>query len=268
MNNNLVIGVIEDELIIAASICSTLEKIGHSVLPPAHTYEQAMDLLTKNEVDLYLVDININNKPHGIEIGQRIHEEIKKPFIYITAYTNDENIEAAKKTQPDAFIVKPPSYEQLKINIELAYAKHQTDKALPINTTKNAQEDQFFMIKDGYDHIKVQVADILYVENDRNYVTYYFENKKKLMERNTISSVIEYLEPMGFIRVNRTFIINIEKIEKIETSKILMEGGKIIKVKASVRDQLLKIFISTLWFFLLPTVVELSAIGCNLPYPL
>jgi DNA-binding LytR/AlgR family response regulator len=245
MNKNLTIGVIEDELIIAASICSTLQKIGHKALPPAHTLEQALALLENKEADLYLIDINLNNKPDGILIGQKIQREIHKPFIYITAYTNDENIEAAQKTQPDAFIVKPPSLEQLRVNIELAYAKYQTEKTTP-NQSKSPQESPVFLIKDGYEHIKVQVADILYVENDRNYVTYYFSNKRKLMERNTIGSVTQNLEPMGFMRVNRTFVVNVEKIQKIETANILMEGGKSIKVKPIVRDQLLKIFTSTL----------------------
>jgi two-component system, response regulator PdtaR len=245
MKKNLMIGVIEDELIIAASICSTLQKIGHKALPPAHTLEQALALLATNEADLYLVDINLNNKPDGILIGQKIQREIQKPFIYITAYTNDENIEAAQKTQPDAFIVKPPSLDQLRINIELAYAKYQSEKA-PKVQHKSAQVDQVFLIKDGYEHIKVQVSEILYIENDRNYVTYHFENKRKLMERNTIGSVSEYLEPMGFMRVNRTFVINVEKIQKIETAHIMLAGGKSIKVKPIVRDQLLKIFTSTL----------------------
>src|SRR5215210_9425553 len=118
----LKIGVVEDELVIARTILSTLDELGYSRCGPAINYTEAMEMLELNKPDLLLVDILLSGKKDGIDVAQKLNELYQIPFIFLTANSDAETIDRAKKVKPHAYIVKPFIKEELFAAIEIAFS--------------------------------------------------------------------------------------------------------------------------------------------------
>ena len=99
--------IVEDEFIIANNLKGILEDLGYTPLKPCLTKEQAVSSIEEFWPDLVLLDINLNGKYEGLEIGEYLSKEAHIPFIYITGNSDKATVEAAKQTNPLAYIIKP-----------------------------------------------------------------------------------------------------------------------------------------------------------------
>jgi two-component system LytT family response regulator len=73
------------------------------------------------------------------------------------------------------------------------------------------------MINTNEGAIFVNVGDIIKLESESNYTILYLENNKKIIASKTLSIFEEMLEPLNFLRVHRSFVINLTKIKNIES---------------------------------------------------
>jgi DNA-binding NtrC family response regulator len=111
--------VIEDEVLVAETLCQTLKKFGYARVEWADSIEKARQLLEKRSYAMVLLDINMGEATDGITM---ISEQKKKkdiPLIYITGKSDGVTLKRAKATTPLAFITKPISETNLRIQLEL-----------------------------------------------------------------------------------------------------------------------------------------------------
>jgi two-component system, response regulator PdtaR len=105
--------VVEDEAIVALSLCIQLKQAGYDTLPPAATGEQAIKLVREQNPDAVLMDINLANSMNGIEAGQSIRSFSSIPIIFTSGYGNEDLKQQALKLQPAEYLVKPLSFHRL-----------------------------------------------------------------------------------------------------------------------------------------------------------
>ncbi len=117
--------VVEDEALIAAEIVSTLDLLGYQVVGQAMNGDKALDLFANNAFDLALLDINIKGQRNGIDLGKILNKKYGIPFIYLTSYSDKNTLSEVKETAPAAYILKPFTTNDLKVNIELAFYNHE-----------------------------------------------------------------------------------------------------------------------------------------------
>jgi DNA-binding LytR/AlgR family response regulator len=236
----LKIGVVEDELVIARTILSTLDELGYSHCGPAINYTEAMEMLEHNKPDLLLLDIQLSGKKDGIDVAQKINELYRVPFIFLTANSDAETIDRAKKVKPHAYIVKPFTKEELFAAIEIAFSNF-TGNRIDTNREQAASyhtKDCMF-VKDGYVFRKIFFNELLYLESDANYVTLHLKSQKKVMVRSTLNDFIEQLDPKIFIRIHRSYSVNINLADDIFPTEVSIEGIK-IPIGKSYREELFK----------------------------
>lgn len=236
----LKIGVVEDELIIARTILSTLEELGYSHCGPAINYTEAMDMIDKNKPDLLLLDIQLSGKKDGIDVAQQMNESYHIPFIFLTANSDGETIDRAKKVKPHAYIVKPFTKEELFAAIEIAFSNFtgSRDAAKPYQAGPD-REKVYMFVRDGYVFRKILFSELTYLESDANYVTLHLLSQKKVMVRSTLNDFIAQLDLKTFIRVHRSYSVNIHLIDDISPTEVSVGGIK-IPIGRSYRDDLLK----------------------------
>lgn len=116
--------VVEDDPIIAAEISTYLNGLDFKLSGKCYSAAKAYRELEINPPDIALLDINLNGKPTGIEIGKYIKEKLGIPFIYLTSYADRGTLEAVKPTEPAGYIVKPFSEKDLLANLEIALFNH------------------------------------------------------------------------------------------------------------------------------------------------
>lgn len=234
------IGIVEDELVIARTILSTLDELGYSHCGPAINYSEAMEMLEHNKPDLLLLDIQLSGKKDGIDVAEKINELYPSPFIFLTANSDAETIDRAKKVKPHAYIVKPFTKEELFAAIEIAFSNFSGNRkdAKPEQANLYHTKD-FMFVKDGYVFRKIFFNELLYLESDANYVALHLKSQKKVMIRSTLNDFIEELDPKKFIRIHRSYSVNISLVDDIFPTEVSVEGIK-IPIGKSYREDLFK----------------------------
>ncbi len=228
--NQIKIGVVEDEMVIADTICLTLRKLEYSISTTAPNYARAVKMVEEEKPDLLLVDINLGGGKDGIDFAEYIRSNYSMPIIFLTANSDAATIERAKKVKPNAYLVKPFNKNDLYAAIEIAVSNF-------TNTSTKANPLEFIMVKDSYDFIKVFLYEILFIQSDQNYAVLELKNGKKLMVRSTLAEMIERLPPERFKKIGRGAIINIEHISLIQTDKLVV-NNTVFPINKSVRDEL------------------------------
>lgn len=236
----LKIGIVEDELVIARTILNTLDELGYSHCGPAINYTEAIEMLEQNKPDLLLLDIQLSGKKDGIDVAQKVNELYQIPFIFLTANSDAETIDLAKKVKPHAYIVKPFTKEELYAAIEIAFSNFtgNRSKAKSEQTDSYHAKDYMF-VRDGYVFRKIFFNELLYLESDDNYVSLYLKSQKKIMVRSTVTDLIEQLDPKDFIRIHRGYVVNINHIDDIFPTEISIQSIK-IPVGKSYKEALFK----------------------------
>lgn len=120
--------IVEDEPVIAAEIAACLDQLDYCVSGKAYTLPAALDQLKNNPPDTVLLDINLGEGREGIEIARQINRDYHLPFLFLTSYADRATLEAAKRTAPAGYIVKPFTEKDLLAGIEIAlynYAQRQ-----------------------------------------------------------------------------------------------------------------------------------------------
>jgi CheY-like chemotaxis protein len=120
--------VVEDESIIALNIKKKLKRFGYTVPAIVATGEEAIKMAEITFPDLILMDVRLKGAMDGVKTAEEIHKRFNIPIIFLTAYSDDELLEKAKKTKPYGYIVKPFKANDLKSNIEIALYRHQMEK--------------------------------------------------------------------------------------------------------------------------------------------
>jgi DNA-binding LytR/AlgR family response regulator len=190
---------------------------------------KAMALLQDNDIDIIFLDINMP-KINGIDFLKT--SKFSSNIIITTAYP----VYAVEAYGLDVldYLVKPIAFERfLKACNKVKELKAQKN-LMPAQP--NNSNDHFF-IKSENQIEKVFYDDLLYAEAMLNYVMLY-TNSKKMMVYITIKGLEEQLPAEIFIRVHKSFIVNINKIRSIE-GNILDIGNEKITISQNLREKVI-----------------------------
>jgi len=210
--------IVENEVLIAHMAESMLIELGYIVVGKARNIDEALNIIDNNKIDLALLDINLYNGTEGIDLGQRLKDSFKIPFIYLTSYTNKGIIEKATLTNPSGYIIKPFNKVDLFSSIEICLAN--TKQFSQETTIKIKKEDQaFIQIRTNRGFIKIEQKDILYVKADNVYVEIYTKDVM-YTERMSLKQIIKILPLNNFIRIHRSYIINRQRITSWNSQQV------------------------------------------------
>jgi len=122
--------VVEDEMIIASDIQSSLERIGYAVSAVVSSGKAALREAEECRPDLVLMDIVLKGKMSGIDAAEQIHSRLDIPVVYLTSYADEKTLERAKRSDPYGYLLKPFEDRELRSTIKMAMHKHEVEKEL------------------------------------------------------------------------------------------------------------------------------------------
>lgn len=183
------------------------------------------ELLLSNPIsyDLVFLDIQMDGMD-GIETAQRLRVKNKKAVLfYVTSYQN--YIQKSMTIHPFAFIVKPFSEEDIRVNLE--------DFLTYTNSVKEKKSKEIYQIHTIDDHrFQVNMEEILYFHYLENRVVEIITSKNVYKIKEGIMHVYSTLNPKYFIIPNQSFIVNLHHIREIDgkNKKLVMENGDLILI--------------------------------------
>jgi len=243
MDTPIKILVVEDEMIIAAKISMHLTNLGYEVTGILPRGEEALLNVEENRPDIVLMDIRLKGDMSGIDTAINMQKIADIPVIFLTANVDEGTFNKAKLAKPYAFLSKP--YKQIDVQraIELTISR----LAAPENNLPpddNGVGDQSFILSDRIfvrqreKMIKIIVADILYIEADRNYCRIYTKTNEYLL-CITLKSIEEKLNKHIFLRVHRSYIINLSHIDAVADDHVII-NQKAMPVSEGLKEKLLQ----------------------------
>lgn len=133
--------IVEDELIVARDIRTTLERAGYKVSGVVRTAEKALSSIEGSRPTLVLVDIFLKGALTGIDLATWLDKE-SIPFIYVSANSDQPVLEAAKTTNPYGFVVKPFREKDLLVAVDIARYRYENHKRMaPSPAPSTSHED-------------------------------------------------------------------------------------------------------------------------------
>jgi DNA-binding LytR/AlgR family response regulator len=180
--------------------------------------------MRKFPVDLIFLDIQMPSVS-GIDFYKSISQEVM--VIFTTAFS-EYAVEGFNLSAVD-YLLKPYTFERFhkavnKANDYYNYL-HQSDKAA----------QPFIFIRADYELIKIKISDILYIQGLDDYVKIFLDGKRVIVTRMTLKALQEKLPMSKFLRVHRSFIVPVNKIEKVSNKNILV-GSVEIPIGGSFED--------------------------------
>lgn len=232
--------IVEDEMIIGANISLQLSKLGYEVTGIVSRGEEAISHVKQNKPDILLMDIQLKGSLDGIETVKRIYLESKIPVIYLTANVDNETFERAKSTDPYAFISKPFKKLDLQHAIELTMGrlnKSESNQEEDSNCSSPFIQSDSIFIRRNERMIKILIKDIYYFEADRNYCKIFSKNKECLLVM-TLKDINDKLPPEHFLRIHRSFIINLSHVDEVAGTHVVI-AKKAIPLSKNLKQELM-----------------------------
>ncbi|MBQ4819425.1 LytTR family DNA-binding domain-containing protein [Aquimarina sp. MMG016] len=222
--------IIDDEPLALGIIKSYCEDIG--TLEIVGSYINALDaipLLSDGKVDLVFSDIEMP-QINGIDFIKTL--EHKPLFIFTTAYSQYA-LEGFEMNAVD-YLVKPIPFPRFvkavnraKEIFELRKGGQKPDSKEVTGITSSSTTDQFIFVKSDYDTIQIRLNDILYVQGLKDYLKIYTVGEKPILTLMTFKDILSKLPEENFIRVHRSYIVNLRNINTIQRSKIIISDIRI-----------------------------------------
>lgn len=182
---------------------------------------EAMEYLRNNPIDLLFLDIQMPDLT-GIEFSKMLPKETR--VIFTTAF--DQYALEGFKVEALDYLLKPFDYAEFlaasnKANtwFELVKGKQQ-----PVPT----KEKEFIFVKSEYKQLRIRLEDVLYFEGLKDYIKIWLKGASRpILTLMSLKSLQNELPETHFMRVHRSFIVNLKNIEVIERSQIIINKQRI-----------------------------------------
>jgi two-component system LytT family response regulator len=190
---------------------------------------QAIEVLENTPVDLMFVDINMPDLS-GMDFVKTLDNP---PMVVFVTASSEYALEGFRVDAVD-YLLKPISYvDFLKSanKVKSWFDKHRP-KEDEVKSNKN-----FLFIKSEYKILRINFDDIKYIEGMSEYIKIHLINSKPVMTLLSIKAIEEQLPVDRFMRVHRSYIVNLEKISVIERSRIIFDGNVYIPVSDQYKNK-------------------------------
>ena len=190
---------------------------------------QAISFLQDNEVDLMFVDINMPDL-NGMDFVKSLNNPPK--VIFTTAHS-EYALEGFRVDAID-YLLKPIGYSDF-----LKAAEKAKERTNPNVTEKIKVEsdEKFLFIKSEYKILRINLSDIKYIESMREYLRIHIENQRPVMALMSMKKMEEFLPSTSFMRVHRSYIVNLDKITIVERNRIIFDKDVYIPVSDQYKDK-------------------------------
>jgi DNA-binding LytR/AlgR family response regulator len=194
---------------------------------------EAMEVLQKQSVDLMFLDIQMPGM-----LGTQFLESlpVKPMVIFVTAYSNYA-VESYDLEVVD-YLLKPVPIERfIKASYKALDIKQKAHAVIPSAPVSPVDVPSFFFVNVEYALVKIMVADISHIEGMKDYVKIFLAGQSKpVLTKSTLKGIEEKLPAQGFMRIHKSFIVNLSRIESIRNREIKIGSWEIPVGEANMEE--------------------------------
>lgn len=229
--------VIDDEPLARDLMRSHIEKLENfEICAECGDAMKALQELHKHKVDLMFMDIQMPQIT-GLEFLKTLKNP---PKVIVTTAYREYALEGFELDVVD-YLLKPITFERFLKSVNKYYQATQEDvkNTQGVQITTSNPEEAFIYVKENKKVVKLHLSDILYVEGLSEYVQIYTPSKK-IITKTSMTNMSEKLPDDNFMRIHKSFIVSLSKIEAFTSSSIEVPG-KALPIGRSYKNSVLEV---------------------------
>lgn len=213
--------IVDDEPLAIEVIENHISKIDQlEVIGKCNNAFEVYNFLREKKVDLMFCDINMPEMK-----GTELVKNLKNPpkVIFTTAY-REYAIESYELNVLD-YLLKPIPFDRFLQAVNKYFETSTASDDISLHVSNSKQEEKFIYVREKNQVHKIVTNNIRYIESMSDYVKIY-SNNQKVTIRYTISSIEKMLSDQEFIRIHRSFLVNINFITKFTSHSVYIEDNE------------------------------------------
>lgn len=232
--------IVDDEFLARKLLQGYVERIPElELVGTCANIAETYKAINEKEIDILLLDIHLPDLS-GIEFARTC---TKLPAIIFTTAYSEYALESYEVSAVD-YLLKPIKFERFEEAIhkaisrrEVHIAPDQAQEQKPA-APQHTEADNFMLVKADYKLYKINYDDLLYIEGQHEYVSFYTKGKR-ITALYALKALEEELPSDRFIRVHKSYIVAINQIQEIEQLTLTVANNK-VPIGGNYRDALLK----------------------------
>ncbi len=215
--------IVDDEPLARDLIRGHVEKLENfEIVAECSDAMKALNILREKQVDLMFMDIQMPQIT-GIEFLKTLKHP---PKVIITTAYREYALEGFELDVVD-YLLKPITFERFLKSVNKFYQMNQDDvQVVAPSATEKLTEELFIYVKENKKVVKVYLSEIKYIEGLSEYVQL-FTDKRKIITKTSMAQMEEKLPQENFLRIHKSFIVSIGKIEAFTANTIEIQGKEL-----------------------------------------
>lgn len=226
--------IVDDEPLAVAQLEKYVERVPFLVnVGSCSSAAEAMEILSTGSVDAMFVDINMPD----IDGVQFVRSLVNPPLIVFTTAYSEYAIDGFRLDAVD-YLLKPIAFEDfLKASNKLNRIYSMNNSAQPaVEQGEEVCRDCLY-VKSDYRMLRVPISSIKYIESMSEYVRIFVDdNPKPIVSLLSMKKIEESLPAGDFMRVHRSYLINLNKVKEVSKMRLVYDGGVYVPIGEMYKD--------------------------------
>ena len=222
---------IDDEPLALQQLATYIKKIPFlELVTECQSAIEAKEILNNENIDAIFCDINMPDL-NGMDFVKSLSTP---PLIVFTTAYSEYAVEGFKVDAVD-YLLKPFGLDDFKRAANRLQERLEVRKQEPATTIVSSEDDSIF-VKTDYRVVKIAISDIRYIEGMSEYLKIHLESQPKPIVTLLSMKKMEEFLPSHFMRIHRSYIINLKKIQEVNKNRVIMDSETYLPIGDNYKD--------------------------------
>ena len=222
---------IDDEPLALQQLAAYIKKITFlELVAECQSAIEAKEILNNENIDAIFCDINMPDL-NGMDFVKSLSTP---PLIVFTTAYSEYAVEGFKVDAVD-YLLKPFGLDDFKRAANRLQERLEVRKQEPATTIVSSEDDSIF-VKTDYRVVKIAISDIRYIEGMSEYLKIHLESLPKPIVTLLSMKKMEEFLPTHFMRIHRSYIINLKKIQEVNKNRVIMDSETYLPIGDNYKD--------------------------------
>ena len=222
---------IDDEPLALQQLAAYIKKIPFlELVAECQSAIEAKEILNNENIDAIFCDINMPDL-NGMDFVKSLSTP---PLIVFTTAYSEYAVEGFKVDAVD-YLLKPFGLDNFKRAANRLQERFEVRQQEPSTTIASSEDDSIF-VKPDYRVVKIAISDIRYIEGMSEYLKIHLESQPKPIVTLLSMKKMEEFLPSHFMRIHRSYIINLKKIQEVNKNRVIMDSETYLPIGDNYKD--------------------------------
>ena len=227
---------IDDEPLALKKLVTYIKKIPYlELVAQCRSAIEAQQVIDSQEVEAIFLDINMPDL-NGLDFAKSLHDHSKGPVMVFTTAYSEYAIEGYKANAV-GYLLKPYSFDEFEAAAQKVKEITEIRQQAMTEVTTQSGDDGVIFVKSDYKIVRIAVEHITYIEAMSEYLRITCDDKERpVIVLLSMKKIEEHLPSSQFMRIHRSFIINLKKISEIKKNHVVIDGDVSLPIGDNYKD--------------------------------